>query len=521
MPQFNQLAAAQSLRALAINPYDLTQEGNLSPKRIKGFQVEGGGYKLLFGTERVTQDVMNQLYQLANQTDAIEKMRQMQEGEVINRIEGYASENRAVLHTATRDFFDSPQTTQAAASAARLAKAEVDKIKSFIKNLDKDNQYTDLVLIGIGGSYLGPRATYLALERWKKPGKNVHFISNVDPDDTSRALLQVNLKKALVMVVSKTGTTLETLTNESFVRERFKKAGLKPEEHFISVTGQGSPMDNKERYLECFYMWDWVGGRFSTSSAIGGVLISFACGFEIFWEFLRGAHEMDKVALTKKPAENLPLVAALLAVWNRNFLKYPTLAIIPYSQALSRFVAHIQQVEMESNGKHIDKQGNRVDYETGAIMWGEPGTDAQHSFYQCIHQGTSIIPVEFIGFKKSQYEQDSELKGTTSQQKLIANLLAQSIALATGQKNENPNKNFEGNRPNHILLADQLNPQSVGALLSFYEHKVAFEGFIWNINSFDQEGVQLGKVLASKIMSGMESKNGSYPLGDVLIEEFQ
>ena len=521
MPQFNQLAAVQSLKTLALCPYDLTQEGNLTPRRIKDFQREGGGYKLLFGTERVTQDVMDQLYHLADQTDAIEKMRQMQEGQVINRIEGYASENRAVLHTATRDFFDFPQTTKAASSAARLAKAEVDKIDSFMRKLDKENQYTDLILIGIGGSYLGPRATYLALERWKKPGRNVHFISNVDPDDASHVLSQVNLKKALVMVVSKTGTTLETLTNENFVREKFKNAGLNPEEHFISVTGQESPMDNKERYLECFYIWDWVGGRFSASSAIGGVLIAFACGFEVYWEFLRGAHEMDKAALTNKSAENLPLVAALLAVWNRNFLKYPTLAIIPYSQALSRFVAHIQQVEMESNGKHIDKQGNRVDYETGAVMWGEPGTDAQHSFYQCIHQGTSIIPVEFIGFKKSQYGQDSKQGGTTSQQKLIANLLAQSIALATGQKNENPNKNFEGNRPNHILLADQLNPQSVGALLSFYEHKVAFEGFIWNINSFDQEGVQLGKVLATKVMNTMESKNGSYPLGNALIEEFQ
>lgn len=521
MPQFNRLSATQKLRELARQPYDLTKDGALNPERLAHFKVEGGGYKILFGTERVTDQVMDQLYQLAAETQVMDKMQKMQSGEIMNFIEGYASENRAVLHTATRDFFDMPQTAKTASSAAHLAKSETDKLQAFMAKLDKENKFTDLILIGIGGSYLGPLATYLALQRWQKPGRNVHFISNVDPDDAAKILARVSLKKALVMVVSKTGTTLETLTNENLVRERFKKEGLKAEEHFITVTGQRSPLDNKKRYLECFYMWDWIGGRFSTSSVLGGVLISFACGFDVYWDFLRGAHDMDKEALNPNPAKNLPLIAALLAVWNRNFLNYSTLAIIPYSQALSRFVAHIQQVEMESNGKHIDKQGNRVDYETGAIMWGEPGTDAQHSFYQLIHQGTAIIPIEFIGYKKSQYEQDMVDGGTTSQQKLLANLLAQSIALATGQKNDNPNKDFEGNRPNHILLANQLNPRSLGALLAFYEHKVAFEGFIWNINSFDQEGVQLGKVLANKIISRIGSEGEPYPVGDALLKEVQ
>lgn len=282
-------------------------------------------------------------------------------------------------------------------------------------------------------------------------------------------------------------------------------------------------MDDNSHYLESFYIWDWIGGRFSSSSMIGGVLLSFAYGFEVYREFLRGANAMDKAALCREVSHNLPLLAALLSVWNHNFLGYPTLAMIPYSRALSRYSAHIQQVEMESNGKHINQNGERVDFNTGLIIWGEPGTCAQHSFYQLIHQGTEIIPLEFLGFKESQCGDDFLYQGTTSQEKLLSNLFAQAISLATGKESDNPNKEFDGNRPSHILLAKKVTPYSVGALLAFYEHKVAFEGFLWGINSFDQEGVQLGKVLASTIIERFKNlregdKGSAYPLGDALIE---
>ena len=362
------------------------------------------------------------------------------------------------------------------------------------------NTYTDLIQIGIGGSDLGPRALYVALQAFQKQGRQVHFISNVDPDDTAAVLKHIDPKKTLVVVVSKSGTTLETLTNEELVRAYFAKSGCKPEEHFIAVTGEKSPMDNPEKYLASFYMWDYIGGRYSATSMVGGVMLAFALGIDQFMNILKGAHEMDKMALNPDMYQNLPLLSAMLGIWNRNFLHYPTVAVLPYSQALLRFPAHLQQCHMESNGKRIDKMGNPVDFETGPIIWGEPGTNGQHSFYQLIHQGTNVVPIEFIGFKESQYQEDKQVQGTNSQEKLLANLLAQSIALAKGQKNENPNKVFPGNRPNRILLAKRLDPFTLGSLLAYYEHTIAFQGFCWNINSFDQEGVQLGKVLALKIL---------------------
>jgi glucose-6-phosphate isomerase len=280
-------------------------------------------------------------------------------------------------------------------------------------------------------------------------------------------------------------------------------------------------MDDRKRYLESFYIWDWVGGRYSTTSMVGGVMLSFAFGFDVYWDFLKGVNAMDKQALNPSIKKNIPLLGALLSVWNRSFLHYPTLALIPYSQPLSRYSAHIQQVEMESNGKHIDQNGNQVDYATGPVIWGEPGTNAQHSFYQLIHQGTDIIPLEFIGYALSQNGEDSKWNGTTLQQKLLSNLFAQAIALAVGQKSDNPNQQFKGNRPSHTLLGKQLTPFALGALLGYFEHKVAFEGFIWGINSFDQEGVQLGKVLAKKLIDRFSDPKNTkpYPLGDAFINQ--
>ncbi|MDJ0651851.1 MAG: glucose-6-phosphate isomerase [Simkaniaceae bacterium] len=526
MSAFNEYPSIEKLKELAEKPYDLSKEGNLTPKRVNQLKSEALNLKLLYGAERVDEKTLEALFDLAKEVNVHEKMEAMQAGVVMNKIEGHESENRMVLHTAMRDFFDQKNASKKAKEAAALAYAELEKLKRFLDSIEKEG-FTDMIQVGIGGSELGPKAIYLALKAFKREGKRVHFISNVDPDDAAHVLQQVDLSKTLVVIVSKSGTTLETLTNEELIRKKFIDEGLSPANHFLAVTGKGSPMDDPERYRESFFIWEYVGGRYSVTSMVGCVMLAFALGMEKLLDFLRGAYCMDRVALEEDPTANLPLLSALLGIWNHNFLKLPTTAIIPYSQALSRFPAHLQQCDMESNGKQIDKQGNLVDFWTGPIIWGEVGTNGQHSFYQLIHQGTIPVSVEFIGFAENQYGEDTRFKGTSSQEKLLSNLFAQSIGLATGQKSDNPNKFFPGNRPNRILLAEKCNPYTIGAILSYYENKVAFQGFIWDINSFDQEGVQLGKVLANKIMDQFakkakeESFEEDFSLGAVYIDQLK
>lgn len=503
---FMQYEATKQLQKLSNEAIDLSQPNQLTPERLKDFSAEACGYKLLYGTERVTEQVIEALDKLAKESNVSEKMKRMQDGEVMNFVKPYSSENRSVLHTATRDFFQRPRTSPKAQEAAHLARQEIEKLKTFIAKLETEKKFDEMIVVGIGGSELGPRANYLALQHLLKTGRRVHFISNVDPDDATAILNSVNLQRTLVVSISKSGTTLETETNEEIVREKFKKGKINPQERLISVTMPNTPMDNKERYVETFYVWDWVGGRFSTTSMVGGVILAFAFGFDVYWEMLRGAHEMDLTALEPDLKHNLPLLEALLGIWNHNFLKCPTLAIIPYSQALSAYPSHLQQVDMESNGKSMGQLGEFVDFETGPVLWGAAGTNAQHSFFQLLHQGPATIPLLMIGFKKNQYGEDLEVRGTTSQEKLLANLFAQSLALALGSRPDNLNKFFPGNRPTHILLGEQLTPFALGALLAFYEHKVAFQGFIWGINSFDQEGVQLGKVLANQLIEGFAAR---------------
>lgn len=515
--------AMQKLQELAKQPYDLTAPNNLPPERLKGYAASGCGYKFLYGTERVDGRVLVAFQQLADEAKLVDKMKRMQSGEVMNALEGIPSENRAVLHTAVRDFFDEPQKAQMAAALTAKAKQEHERLKAFLDEVNADNRFTTMVCVAIGGSDLGPKALSLALEVYRKPNRSLKFVSNIDPDDLLQAVEDLDLSKTLVLVVSKSGTTIETVTNETFLRELFKSRGLKTEEHFICVTEEGSPMDDSKRYLACFHMWDCIGGRFSASSMVGCVSLGFAYGYEVVWEFLAGCHDMDRHALNTNVLENLPLLGALLTIWNHHFLHIQTLAFIPYSHALSRFSAHLQQVEMESNGKRIDKKGHPVPFQTGPIIWGEPGTSAQHSFYQLIHQGTIPIALEFVGFAKGQREGDLEIQGTTSQEKLLANLFAQMLALATGKSDTNPNKVFPGNRPSHLLLAKQLTPYALGVLFAYLEHKVVFEGFLWDINSFDQEGVQLGKVLATRIAEQIRAKREQekvepFPQGSSLLD---
>ncbi len=493
-----------TLQKLATAPFDLTSNGALDRQRILSFRSEMAGFRLLYGTERVDVETMSALQLLADESNAVSQFKAMKQGAMLNRIEGYDSENRMVLHTAVRDIFsDTPLHPEATAQA----KEELAKLARFLDGLangavvnDQGQGFTDMLLVGIGGSDLGPRALYLALQRFNLPGRRIHFISNVDPDDAAAVLQGLDLSRTLVNVVSKSGTTLETLTNEELVRAAFAKARLDPQRHFVAVTGKGGPMDNPARYRESFYMFDYIGGRYSVTSMVGAVVLGFALGYEAVLEILRGANTVDQAAEGPDIRRNIPLLLALLGIWNRNFLGHDTLAILPYSQALLRFTAHLQQCDMESNGKSIDRAGRPLADHSGPIVWGEPGTNGQHAFYQLIHQGTTVVPVEFIGFLESQFGLDLEIQGTTSQDKLLANLLAQSLALATGRDHDNPNRRFAGNRPNCLLVAPRLTPFTMGALLAIYEAKIALQGFIWNINSFDQEGVQLGKVLANQLL---------------------
>lgn len=505
------LPAYAVLKKLAAAPFDLTFPNGLNSKRLSSYVCRSKTINLLYATQRVDDTVLNGLQQLADESSVIDQFIMMKNGAVLNQIKGYDSENHQVLHTAVRDIFTASPLTPAATAQA---KDELKKLELFLNELDnntiknKDGQnYTNLVHIGIGGSDLGPCALYLALAAYSQPQRQVHFISNVDPDDASAILQKLDLSRTLVNVVSKSGTTLETMTNEELARQAFIKAGLEPCHHFLAVTGRHSPMDNPDKYLRSFYMFDYIGGRYSVTSMVGAVMLGFTLGIDGFYQILKGAHDMDKIAENRNILKNPPLLLALLGIWNHNFMGHETTAILPYSQGLSRFAAHLQQCDMESNGKSINRMGHDLACQSGPIIWGEPGTNGQHAFYQLLHQGTTIVPVEFIGFRQSQYQRDLKVKKTTSQQKLIANMLAQAQALALGQKSDNPNQHFKGNRPSSILLADRLTPYTMGALLALYEAKVVFQGFIWNINSFDQEGVQLGKVLANRLLNHFTAYN--------------
>jgi glucose-6-phosphate isomerase len=366
--------------------------------------------------------------------------------------------------------------------------------------------FTAAAQIGIGGSDLGPRALAIALDNWAaRNGKKklrAEFISNVDPDDGSKVVSSLPLAETLFVLVSKSGVTQETLANELFVKEKLRKAGLDPAKHIVAVTSETSPLAGNPGYLDSFYIDDFIGGRYSSSSAVGGVILSLAYGPEVFGDFLAGAAEADRLALEADIRGNAALLDALLGVWERNFLGYPASAILPYSQALARFPAHLQQLDMESNGKQVNREGRPVAYPTGPVIFGEPGTNGQHSFYQLLHQGTDIVPLQFIGFLESQLKDDVEVSGSSSQTKLKANLAAQIVAFSKGRSDGNANKNFPGGRPSSLIYGRELTPKTLGALLAHYENKVMFQGFVWNINSFDQEGVQLGKVLTKQVLSG-------------------
>lgn len=481
--------------------------GEDGAQRVKAYTVPmGGGMDFNYGARPVDDGILSVLSEFAKEAQLTEKFAALYNGEIIN-----TGEKRRVLHHLCRGQLGQDVVADGV-NKRDFYLGEQKKIADFANKVHSGEianaageKFTTVCQIGIGGSDLGPRAIYLALENWAKVNGTLKmkaaFISNVDPDDAAGVLSNLDLAHSLFILVSKSGTTLETLTNESFVKDALVKAGLNPSKHMIAVTSETSPLAKSDDYLTAFFMDDYIGGRFSSSSGVGGAVLSLAFGPEVFAQFLEGAAEADKLAKNEELTKNPAMLDALIGVYERNVLGYPTTAVLPYSQALSRFPAHLQQLDMESNGKSVNRFGEPVHYATGPVIFGEPGTNGQHSFYQLLHQGTDLIPLQFVGFRHSQMDTDVVIQGSTSQQKLCANVAAQIVAFACGKNDENLNKKFNGGRPSSIIIGEKLTPQAVGALLAHFENKVMFQGFAWNVNSFDQEGVQLGKVLAKKVLA--------------------
>lgn len=482
--------------------------GSNAVNRINEYCIPmGGNLKFNYAAKQVNAQILKTLSELAEEQQLVEKYQELLNGEVIN-----TGEKRMVLHQLTRGQLGNDVMADGV-NKREFYINEVKRIADFANDVhsgkivnEKGEKYTTVCQIGIGGSDLGPRAMYLALENWAKKNDSfkmeARFISNVDPDDAAGVVKGLDISKTIFILVSKSGTTLETLTNESFVKDFIKKAGCDASKHMIAVTSETSPLAHNPDYMAAFYMDDYIGGRYSSTSGVGGAVLSLAFGPKVFQEFLDGAAEEDKLSLNKDITKNPALMDALIGIYERNVQEYPSTAILPYSQALSRFPAHLQQLDMESNGKSVNRFGEPIDYVTGPVIFGEPGTNGQHSFYQLLHQGTDIVPLQFIAFEENQTGEDVVIEDSTSQVKLCANVVAQIIAFACGKKDENPNKAFAGGRPSSLIFGKQLTPKALGALLSHYENKVMFQGFVWNINSFDQEGVQLGKVLAKTVLSG-------------------
>ena len=495
----------QSLKGMVSVADELSSTG--AADRIAKYSIPmGGELTYNFAAKQVNEQILKTLAELAEEQQLVEKYQELLDGAVIN-----TGEKRMVLHHLTRGQLGEAVIADGV-DKREFYLNEQKKIAEFANKVHSGEiangageKFTTVVQIGIGGSDLGPRAMYLALENWAKTNgtfkMEAKFISNVDPDDASGVLATIDIAHSLFILVSKSGTTLETLTNQSFVMDALKKQGLDPAKHMIAVTSETSPLAKSDDYLQAFFMDDYIGGRYSSTSGVGGAVLSLAFGPEVFAQFLDGAAAEDKLAACADPMKNPDMLDALIGVYERNILGYQTTAVLPYSQALSRFPAHLQQLDMESNGKSVNRFGEPVSYPTGPVIFGEPGTNGQHSFYQLLHQGTDIVPLQFVGFSASQMENDVVIEGSTSQQKLCANVAAQIVAFACGKEDENRNKNFEGGRPSSIIIGEKLTPAALGALLAHYENKVMFQGFLWNLNSFDQEGVQLGKVLAKKVLA--------------------
>lgn len=505
----------------ALNDFDFRSLFQQNPNRFNDFSIKRPGYLFDYSKNLIDQETLNLLLKLAEETQLKSAISAMFEGQKINETEG-----RAVLHTALRDFSDEELLVDGENIKPGIKKV-LDQMKTFSEKVISGEhkgfsgkEITDVVNIGIGGSDLGPVMVCSALKHFKTR-LDVHFVSNVDGNHIAETLKTLDPETTLFIVASKTFTTQETMTNAASAKDWFLKNGTQQDvaKHFVALsTNTKSVKEFGIAEENIFEFWDWVGGRYSLWSAIG-LSISLAVGYENFELLLKGANETDTHFRTADFKENVPVLMALLGIWYRNFYGAGTYAILPYSQYLDRFPAYLQQGDMESNGKSVDRNGEYVEYETGPIIWGEPGTNGQHAFYQLIHQGTELIPADFLAYAKSCNEVSDH------QDKLLANFFAQTEALAFGKNEEEVRaelnaigksgeevekllnyKVFAGDSPTNSFIFDELTPFSLGQLIALYEHKIFVQGVIWNVFSFDQFGVELGKVLAGKILSELESK---------------
>ena len=506
----------------ANNDFELRTLFQYNENRFKEFSLETENYLFDYSKNLADSKTIELLLDLAKETELKSAIKSMFAGDKINETEG-----RAVLHTALRDFSDKEILVDGENIKPGIKKV-LDHMKAFSESIISGShkgftgkEITDVVNVGIGGSDLGPVMVCSALKHFKTR-LNVHFVSNVDGNHMAEVVKDLNPETTLFIIASKTFTTQETMTNAKSAKDWFLKSGANEADvakHFValstniqSVKAFGIAEEN------IFEFWDWVGGRYSLWSAIG-LSIVLSVGYENFEQLLRGAHDTDVHFQTAELENNVPVLMGLLGIWYRNFFAAGTYAILPYSQYLDRFAAYLQQGDMESNGKSVDRNGEFVEYETGPIIWGEPGTNGQHAFYQLIHQGTELIPADFIAYAKSVNEVGEH------QDILLANYFAQTEALAFGKTEDEvftelkssgkseeetefllPYKVFAGNTPTNSFLFKELTPFTLGQLIALYEHKIFVQGAIWNIFSFDQFGVELGKVLAGKILPELENE---------------
>ncbi len=500
--------------------------------RSQAMTASHGPIVLDYSRQNATTETMKLLFDLAREADLDRKKKRMLDAERIN-----VTEDRAVLHIALR----APKTKSIILDGSNVVEdvhGVLDHIRQFSENIRDGRlvgatgqKLTDVVAIGIGGSYLGPEFVY---EAWRTEpgcaqaaeGRRLRFLANVDPIDVTRALDGLKPETTLVVVISKTFTTAETMLNARTLREWIVNA-LGEEavaKHMVAVS---TNLEEVAKFgidpKNAFGFWDWVGGRYSVWSAVGAVPLALQYGFDPFDRFLAGGHDIDKHFFSTPMEQNLPILLGLLGVWNSSFLGRSTRALLPYCQALLKFAPHIQQVDMESNGKRVTLEGEVLDFDAGEIDFGEPGTNGQHSFYQLIHQGR-VVPCDFVGFRKSQQPRRVAGEPVANHDELMANFFAQPDALAFGKTAEEvkaegapdplvPHKVFPGNRPSSQLLLEELTPFTTGQLLAIYEHRTAVEGFIWDINSFDQWGVELGKQLARQVRKQLAaSRNDGAPV---------
>lgn len=476
-------------------------------ERANKFTIKWDDFYVDFSKNRITEETFNYLLELAEEVKLKEAIESQFSGEIINQTEG-----RAVLHTALR----APKSAEFKVDGVNVipevyeVKAKIEAFTNEVVNGERKGftgkAFTDVVNIGIGGSDLGPAMVVDSLQYYKNH-LTTHFVSNVDGDHVNEVIKKLDPETTLFVIVSKTFTTQETLSNANTLKAWFLKSANEHAiaKHFVAVSTniekvEGFGIDSNN----IFPMWDWVGGRFSLWSAVG-LTVSLAVGYNNFDSLLQGANKMDDHFKSKDFDSNIPVVLALISVWYNNFFNAESEAIIPYSQYLNQFATYLQQGIMESNGKSVDRKGNAIDYQTGTIIWGEPGTNSQHAFFQLIHQGTKLIPADFIGFVKSLHGNQDH------QDKLTSNYLAQTEALLNGKTEAKviaegtaesiiPFKVFQGNKPTNTIFINKLSPESLGKLIAMYEHKIFVQGVIWNIFSYDQFGVELGKQLASKIL---------------------